>query len=1325
MTSSSSDSSLRDRQVNEIIAAYLEAVETGQAPDRQELLARHPDLAAELSAFFADRDQFQRLAQPLGPALPARPAGEQVTVGPGEDTGTVLGAVRYFGDYELLAEIARGGMGVVYKARQVSLGRTVALKMILAGQFASPDDVQRFHREAEAAANLDHPNIVPIYEVGEHRGQHYFSMKLIEGGSLAQRLPSEPRPSGSVPADRSPTLAAQKEAARLVATVARAIHHAHQRGVLHRDLKPGNILLDRQGQPHVTDFGLARPVQGDSHHTRTGAIVGTPSYMPPEQARAEKALTTGVDVYSLGAILYELLTGRPPFRAETPLETVLQVLQRDPEPPRKVDPRIDRDLATICLKCLEKDPQRRYDSAAALADDLERWLGGAPILARPSTTVERLVKWARRRPAVAALVGVSVAAAVALLVGGLLFDARLQTLLGQVEKKQTDLDQVSFDAKRDREAARKANDEAQQKLNHGRGLLLNTQSTVILPTNPGLALALAIEGARRHPGLQANNALQAALDACLEEHTLLGHEAPVLAVAYSPDGRRLVTGSRDGTARLWDTTTGKQLFLLKGHKARVTFATFSPDGRCVLTLAPGPDRSAIVWEAATGKLLWRLQLSSPWDSRFVGPQANWAGDIPEYRQADFSPDGSWIVTAFGEYPDCTARVWDIVTGQEKLVLKGHEGPVGSARFSPDGKWIVTASLDRTARIWDAGTGKEVHVLRGHSGGVLSAQFSPDSGRVLTAGEGWLYAVTPDKGYHVVVIDANSVERVAARIWDTATGKQLAPLQLGAITSKVALSPDGRKVVTAGDRSGGDISCFTPRIWDAATSKVVHVLEGPQRGDVLAIAVSPDSARLATAGANHTVVLWDMATGKELITLRGHAKAVLGVIFSPDGRHLASASDDGTVRLWTVPTGGPTGPRVEWFARSRVSFSPDGRQFLKIRPEGAATFWDSPAGKKVREVRHAEWLHAKKPPGGSFMVGNGFREPASVAVFSRDERRVLIASLDREMAWIHDSRTGAELAVLQPRQPRPAHPAGLVFPANSNFGYGFNNLEFNPAGTQVLASSLSGSAYLFDAATGKEQFVLTEKGGSPCFYAIFSPDGRRVLTTPDALRPTTAGLQLWPARRDNTAASVWDAATGKQLANLQPSQAQPGGKYTVLAFSPDSQRVVGACPDRTVRIWDAADGKERVVIRGHAKVINSAILSPDGRQVLTASDDLTARLWDAGTGKQLVVFEGHEPGLHDAERGVQNALFSPDGQRVVTSGKEGTVRLWDAGTGAELATWKGSDAAFSLDGRWVLTRTGESCRLWPTDPLSVALQRQPRELTPAEKHRFELDVGPGK
>jgi serine/threonine-protein kinase len=302
---------------------------------------------------------------------------------------TALGSRRCcFGDYELLEEIARGGMGVVYKARQRSLNRTVALKMILAGQLASEEDVRRFQTEAEAAAQLDHPGIVPIHEVGQHEGQHYFSMGYVEGDSLAHRIARQPLP---------PT-----EAVRLVKAVAEAVQYAHDRGVIHRDLKPANVLIDRQDEPRVTDFGLAKKVGVASDLTATGAILGTPGYMAPEQASGAKEIGPAADVYSLGAILFALVTGKPPFRAGTDLDTILQVIEQEPTSPRRVNRAVDRNVETMCLKCLEKDPRRRYNSAQELADDLQRYLEGEPIVARPVTFPGRLYRWARRYPALAA-----------------------------------------------------------------------------------------------------------------------------------------------------------------------------------------------------------------------------------------------------------------------------------------------------------------------------------------------------------------------------------------------------------------------------------------------------------------------------------------------------------------------------------------------------------------------------------------------------------------------------------------------------------------------------------------------------------------------------------------------------------------------------------------------------------------------------------------------------------------------------------------------------------------------------------------------------------
>lgn len=386
-------------RLGEVIAGYLQALERGESPDRAALLAANPDLATELQAYFVNLDQIERAVAPLRLEDPILTTGVN-----GETDPRPL--IRYFGDYELEVEIARGGMGVVYRARQKSLNRPVALKMILAGQLASAADVQRFRQEAEAAANLDHPHILPVYEVGEHEGRQYFAMKLIEGGSLATKtrvFRNDPR-----------------AAAELLVGLARAVHFAHQRGTLHRDLKPANVLLDVDGTPYIADFGLAKRADGGPGLTHTGAVIGTPSYMPPEQARGEKGLTVAVDVYSLGAILYELLAGQPPFRAETTYETIKQVMEIDPPDPRVINSAANPDLSAIALKCLAKDPASRYSSAAELADDLDRWLAGEPTRARPPSLIGLATRWLRRNATAAATV-VSLGVAWGVLTGLLIF----------------------------------------------------------------------------------------------------------------------------------------------------------------------------------------------------------------------------------------------------------------------------------------------------------------------------------------------------------------------------------------------------------------------------------------------------------------------------------------------------------------------------------------------------------------------------------------------------------------------------------------------------------------------------------------------------------------------------------------------------------------------------------------------------------------------------------------------------------------------------------------------------------------------------------------
>jgi WD40 repeat protein len=1017
-------------------------------------------------------------------------------------------------------------MGVVYKARQVSLNRVLALKMVAAGRFATPGDLERFRLEAEAAAHLDHPHIVPIYETGEHDGHHYFSMKLVDGGNLAaqvKRYAENPR-----------------AAARLVATVARAVHYAHERGILHRDLKPANILLGgpagaplEERVPLVTDFGLAKRVDGrrDPELTRSGSIVGTPGYMAPEQAEGRReSITTAVDVHALGAILFELLTGRPPFRADTTLETLRLVREQEPVRPRSIRPGIDRDLETIVLKCLEKSPNQRYHSAAALAEDLERWLSDLPIRARPTTLPQRAIKWARRRPAAAGLV-LMATIAIGIAIGGVIAlraekekhrKSEAELAESRARKRQMEEDryfQQVIAADRAFEATDPAT--AQRLLADCPPLLRNWEWYHLSRRLHSELLTIVGHSGFVCPDFRPDTPdVECRIDA-LSGSLWDSADGPKLRRMHGPDGTayglaidraglRLATAGSDGQVKIWDMTRVRLLHVFRAHEGWTAGIAFSADGTR-LALA-GQDQMIRIWD--------------------VSSQPDLAGDRNVPLQVlrghtggvfgvAFSPDGTKLASAS---KDGTARVWDLTQQQARiaLVFRGHDQEVCCLAFHPDGTRIASGGADRKVRIWDAATGRQILEFHAATSRVNAIAFSPDGTKIATgsldqtidiwdAGNADLTSVLAGhtKPVFAVAFSTDGTRLISAsqdatiKLWDLTSRPGVSRFELereSAIHSGdtvstdppmttvrwvggVAFRPSGDELATAGTNQ-------TIGIWDASTGRLKRKLHDGN-GTLFALAYSRDGARLAAAGTDRDVRIWDQNASRPPLVLSDTREGLASVAWSPDGNVIA--------------TGGGFPPQVLQAPSGKVPAADDEGRTIR--------FWNPSTGGAIRELKgHVGSIHA--------------------LTFSPDGRRLASAGADR-IVRIWDTLTGE-----------------MQFALKSNANALFS-VAYSPDGTRLVAAGADGAIRCWDVETAR--LIHTLEGHTNWVMGVaFSPDGSRIAS----------------AGADQTV-RIWDPVRGREVLTLRG----PGNRVHGVAFSPSGERLAGASADGVIRVWESEPQSE--------------------------------------------------------------------------------------------------------------------------------------------------------
>ncbi len=1148
--------------------------------------------------------------------------------GPEEGTPTIAG-------YEVLGVLGRGGMGVVYQARQVHAHRLVALKMILTGTHAGPGDLARFRTEAQAVARLQHPHIVQIYEVGEHNGLPFFSLELCAGGSLARQLDGTPWPG-----DR---------AACLVEKLARAMHAAHECHIIHRDLKPGNILLTGAGEPRVTDFGLAKKLDDLADQTQTGAVMGTPSYMAPEQAAGKtREVGPAADVYALGAVLYELLTGRPPFRGPTRLDTLWQVTQTEPVAPSRLNPRAPRDLETICLKCLQKAPGKRYATAADLAEDLRRFRSGEPITARRVGRAERLWRWCKRNPAPATAIGlglVAVVAVVALLLGSVFFleqSRAAEQLRREQDQTKAALAEAQRQGKIAREQRRRAEQQHQLAMKYrrqaehlsadialdrgtalcedgyvGQGLMWLAQGLKGVPAREAelqrtARVRLAAWHHQLHPlrsrwqaaGMRCRPAFSSDCRMILTDHwdnsarcrevetgkpvgPPLPHPAAITAVALSPDGSLALVCGLDHQARLWDVRAGKQRGAPLPHQAPIFRALFSADGQKVLTC--GKDFQARLWEVRGGKPV------GPWlkIKRDVG------GIHDYWFWAALSRDGrlAFVTTSTQN----AVEIWD--TGRGEVVGKPlkHQQRVFDMAVSPDGRLAATASQDQTAQVWEVPTGHPVGPPLHHHGLVTRVAFSPDGGTLATASTDnrvQLWAVTTGKPRTAPVLHKAWVTAITfspdgktfltagldstVRLWERATGMPLgAPLEHQGTIQFAGFDAGGRQVMT---HSAEDLV----NVWEVVAA------EPPSRvlqhgGPVFAVAFSPDGRTALTGSGDNRAQLWDVATGRRSGPPLEHQAAVRALAFSPDSKlALTAGSHDKTARLWDVATGKPKGPPLQHQAViDAVAFSPDGRVVLTGSGDHTARLWDVATG---------------KPAGGPLK----HQAEAIPVAFSPDGRLVLTAAGRVAQLW--------EVATGRAKGPPLRHLDTI------------SSAAFSPDGRTVVTAGMDTTARLWNVATGQPLHGPLKHPWS--IWAVgFGPDGRTVWT----------GGAFGAAR--------WDVRTGRSLG--RPLWL-PYHNVRSLDLSRDGRILLTGTFEGPPFLWETATGKllgpylphwNRTPLYHGNRVV---AISPDIRHALTASVDGTARLWKlpapvAGDVERLVAWTQVLTGLEMDDTGALRAM----------------------------------------------------------------------------------------